>query len=67
MQDAGYGASPKRAGAAAASSTRADLDALADHETDVYKRQPTGYRRAGISLTSSITVLRPSSSLAVVT
>ena len=30
-------------------------------------RRPTGYRRAGISLTSSITVLRPSSSLAVVT
>ena len=30
-------------------------------------RRPTGYRRAGISLTSSMTVLRPSSSLAVVT
>ena len=30
-------------------------------------RRPTGYRRAGISLTNSITVLRPSSSLAVVT
>ena len=28
VQDAGYGASPKRAGAAAASSTSADLDAL---------------------------------------
>ena len=29
--------------------------------------RPTGYRRAGMSLTRSITVLRPSSSLAVVT
>ena len=33
VQAAGYGASPKRAGTAAASSTSADLDALADHET----------------------------------
>ena len=30
-------------------------------------KRPTGYRRAGMSLTKSITVLRPSSSLAVVT
>ena len=39
VQDAGYGASPKRAGAAAASSTSADLDALADHETPQLKRR----------------------------
>ena len=39
VQDAGYGASPKRAGAAAASSTSADLDALADHETHKLKRR----------------------------
>ena len=32
VQEAGYGASPKAAGAAA-SSPSADLDALADHET----------------------------------
>ena len=40
VQDAGYGASPKAAGgAAAASSTNADLDALADHETPKLKRR----------------------------
>ena len=39
VQDAGYGASPKRAGAAASSSTSADLDALADHETPKLKRR----------------------------
>ena len=40
VQDAGYGASPKKAGAAAAaSSTSADLDALADHETPKLKRR----------------------------
>ena len=39
VQDAGYGASPKRAGAAAASSTSADLDALSDHETPKLKRR----------------------------
>ena len=39
VQEAGYGASPKRAGAAAASSTSADLDALADHETPKLKRR----------------------------
>ena len=39
VQDAGYGASPKSAGAAAASSTSADLDALADHETPKLKRR----------------------------
>ena len=39
VQDAGYGASPKHAGAAAASSTSADLDALADHETPKLKRR----------------------------
>ena len=39
VQDAGYGASPKRVGAAAASSTSADLDALADHETPKLKRR----------------------------
>ena len=39
VQDAGYGASPKAAGAAAASSTSADLDALADHETPKLKRR----------------------------
>jgi len=39
VQDAGYGASSKRAGAAAASATSADLDALADHETPKLKRR----------------------------
>ena len=39
VQDAGYGASLKGAGAAAASSTSADLDALADHETPKLKRR----------------------------
>ena len=39
VQDAGYGASPKSAGVAAASSTSADLDALADHETPKLKRR----------------------------
>ncbi len=39
VQDAGYGASPKKAGAAAASSTSADLDALQDHETPKLKRR----------------------------
>ena len=39
VQDAGYGASPKSAGSAAASSTSADLDALADHETPKLKRR----------------------------
>ena len=40
VQDAGYGASPKAAGgAAAASRTNADLDALADHETPKLKRR----------------------------
>ena len=39
VQDAGYGASPKSAGAAAASSTSADLDALADHETPKLKQR----------------------------
>ena len=40
VQDAGYGASPKAAGgAAAASSTNADLNALADHETPKLKRR----------------------------
>ena len=39
VQDAGYGASPKSAGAAAASSTSTDLDALADHETPKLKRR----------------------------
>ena len=40
VQDAGYGASPKAAGgAAAASSTNADLDSLADHETPKLKRR----------------------------
>ena len=38
MQEAGYGASPKAAGAAA-SSPSADLDALADHETPKLKRR----------------------------
>ena len=38
VQDAGYGASPKAAGAAQ-SSTSADLDALADHETPKLKRR----------------------------
>ena len=39
VQEAGYGASPKSAGAAAASNTSADLDALADHETPKLKRR----------------------------
>ena len=40
VQDAGYGASPKAAGsAAAAPGTNADLDALADHETPKLKRR----------------------------
>ena len=39
VQEAGYGASPKTAGAAAASSPSADLDALADHETPKLKRR----------------------------
>ena len=38
VQEAGYGASPKAAGAAA-SSPSADLDALADHETPKLKRR----------------------------
>ena len=39
VQEAGYGASPKAAGAAVASSPSADLDALADHETPKLKRR----------------------------
>ena len=40
VQDAGYGASPKKAGAAsAAPGTGADLDALTDHETPKLKRR----------------------------
>lgn len=40
VQDAGYGASPKKAGtASAASGTGADLDALTDHETPKLKRR----------------------------
>ena len=39
VQEAGYGASPKKAGGAAAGSTSADLDALADHETPKLKRR----------------------------
>ncbi len=39
VQDAGYGASPKKAGRGGASSTSADLDALADHETPRLKRR----------------------------
>ena len=39
VQEAGYGASPKKVGGAAASSTSADLDALADHETPKLKRR----------------------------
>ena len=40
VQDAGYGASPKKAGtASAAPSTGADLDALTDHETPKLKRR----------------------------
>ena len=39
VQEAGYGASPKAAGAAAASSPSADLDALADHETPKLKQR----------------------------
>ena len=38
VQDAGYGASPKKAGAAAPG-TGADLDALTDHETPKLKRR----------------------------
>ena len=38
VQDAGYGASPKAAGAAQ-SNANADLDALADHETPKLKRR----------------------------
>ena len=39
-QDAGYGASPKKAGtASAAPGTGADLDALTDHETPKLKRR----------------------------
>ena len=39
VQEAGYGASPKKAGSSAAGSTSADLDALADHETPKLKRR----------------------------
>ena len=39
VQDAGYGASPKKAGTAAAAGTSADLDALQDHETPKLKRR----------------------------
>ena len=40
VQDAGYGASPKKAGtASAAPDTGADLDALTDHETPKLKRR----------------------------
>ena len=42
VQDAGYGASPKKAGTASASAapgTSADLDALTDHETPKLKRR----------------------------
>ena len=40
VQDAGYGASPKKAGTASAvSGTSADLDALTDHETPKLKRR----------------------------
>ena len=39
VQEAGYGASPKKAGSSAADSTSADLDALADHETPKLKRR----------------------------
>ena len=40
VQDAGYGASPKKAGtASAAPGTDADLDALTDHETPKLKRR----------------------------
>ena len=40
VQDAGYGASPKKAGtASAAPGTSADLDALTDHETPKLKRR----------------------------
>ena len=39
VQDAGYGANPKKAGAAAAAGTSADLDALQDHETPKLKRR----------------------------
>ena len=39
VQEAGYGASPQKAGGAAAGSTSPDLDALADHETPKLKRR----------------------------
>ena len=40
VQDAGYGASPKKTGtASAAPGTSADLDALTDHETPKLKRR----------------------------
>lgn len=39
VQEAGYGASPKNASASKASDARADLDALADHETPKLKRR----------------------------
>ena len=39
VQDAGYGASPKKTGTAAAAGTSADLDALQDHETPKLKRR----------------------------
>ena len=41
VQDAGYGASPKKAGTASAvSGTGADLDALTDHETPQAQAPP---------------------------
>ena len=45
VEQAGYGASPKKA-AAAAASTSAELDALADHETP--KLKAAAYRLAGL-------------------
>ena len=39
VQDAGYGASPKASGSAAAPDPSADLDALADHETPKLKKR----------------------------
>ena len=39
VQDAGYGASPKKAGTASAAPGSADLDALTDHETPKLKRR----------------------------
>ena len=39
VQEAGYGASPKRASASKAADTSADLDALADRETPKLKRR----------------------------